>query len=52
MDVGAAARCRVTADVEGDPTGFYRIAAPLMEVLVRRSVHRDCERLKDILEAS
>lgn len=42
--------CRVTAIVEGDASGFFRIAAPLMRWMVGRSVGADYERLRDILE--
>jgi hypothetical protein len=52
MDVGAAARCRVTAEGEGDPDWFLSNRGTADAGFVRRSVHRDYERLKGILEAS
>ena len=44
------ARSRVTAHVAGDPSGFYRVAAPLLGWMVRRSVRRDYRRLRELLE--
>jgi len=41
---------RVTADVSGDPTGFFRLAKPLMQAMVRRSVVKDYEQLRALLE--
>ena len=40
----------VSAIVRGDPTGVFRLAAPLMTLMVRRSVTRDYRRLKEMLE--
>lgn len=45
-----AGRCRVEADVRGDPSGFFRLAGPVLGWLVRRSVRSDYRRLKRILE--
>jgi hypothetical protein len=45
-----AARCRVTEAVDSDPSGFYRIAQPVLRLLVRRSIQRDYQRLKALLE--
>jgi uncharacterized membrane protein len=42
---------RVAATVRGDPSGLYRVAAPLMRVLVRSSVSRDYRRLKALIES-
>ena len=44
-------RSTVRATVTGDPTGVFRLAAPLMRWVVRRSVTRDYRRLKEILES-
>ena len=44
---GCVARVRV----EGDASGMYRIAAPLIGAQVRRSIAADVERLKHIVEA-
>ena len=40
----------VTAVVEGDASGFFRLAAPVLRLLVERSVRGDYGRLKDLLE--
>ena len=42
---------RVTAVIEGDATGFFRIATPLMRWMVNRSVNKDYAKLKQLLEA-
>jgi uncharacterized membrane protein len=44
---GATARVRVG----GDATGFYRLAGPLLNRQAARSIARDLERLKSLLEA-
>lgn len=41
---------RVTAIVEGDASGVYKLAEPLMTKKVRASVTKDYQRLKKILE--
>ena len=41
----------VTAVIEGDASGFFRLAEPLLEAFVRRSVEGDYRRLKTLLEA-
>lgn len=41
---------RVSAVVRGDPTGVFRLAGPLMRLLVGASVRRDYRRLKAQLE--
>ncbi len=43
---------KVSAIIEGDSTGFYKLAEPLMKRLVQRSVDRDYARLKTVLESS
>ena len=35
----------------GDAGGFYRLAAPLLNRMVRRNIARDLERLKQLLES-
>ena len=40
-----------TEEVEGDPTGFYSLAQPLLRQMVRRTIRRDFPVLKRILEA-
>ena len=42
---------RFTEAVEGDARGFYRIASPVLQVLVRSSVKRDFPVLKRLLES-
>lgn len=44
---GTLARIRV----QGDATGFFRLAAPLLAAQVRRSIRRDVNNLKRVLEA-
>ncbi len=46
-DAGTLARI----PVEGDATGFFRLAAPLLAGQVRRSITRDVNNLKRVLEA-
>ena len=43
-------RSRFTEVVEGDARGFYRVAEPLLGLLVRGSIKRDLPRLKRLLE--
>ena len=43
---------RVTAVVEGDSSGFFKLAQPLMIWFVQRSVDNDYANLKKILEAT
>jgi uncharacterized membrane protein len=47
-----ANRCAVVETVEGDPSGFYRVAQPLLRVMVARNIKRDYRRLKTRLEAA
>jgi uncharacterized membrane protein len=42
----------VTAMVRGDPKGVFRLASPVMRLMVSRSGNRDYSRLKEILEAA
>ncbi len=44
-------RAHVSAIVEGDAGGFFRIAGPVLRALVARSVRGDYVRLKRLLEA-
>lgn len=44
-------RCRVTADISGEPGGFFRVAGPLLQRLAQRSVDADYDRLKSLLES-
>ena len=37
--------------IQGDATGFFRLAAPLLAAQVRRSITRDVNNLKRVLEA-
>lgn len=46
----ASGRTYVHETVEGDPQGFYRLAKPLLRLLVQRTVRRDYGRLKRLLE--
>ena len=43
---------RMTLRNRGDPSGFSRVAAPIMERMMRRATTKDLARLKDLLEAS
>jgi uncharacterized membrane protein len=45
------ARSRFTEEVEGDAKGFYRVAEPLLGLLVKGSIKRDFPRLKALLES-
>ena len=42
---------RVTAVIEGDASGFFKLAEPLLTRFVQRSVDNDYANLKKILEA-
>ena len=46
------ARTRMTLRNRGEPAGFSRLAAPMMERAMRRATTKDLQRLKDILENS
>lgn len=41
----------VTEEVEGDPSGFYAIATPLLRAMVVRNIRRDYRNLKRVLES-
>jgi hypothetical protein len=45
-----ATTTEVSVRVEGDASRLYRLADPLLAVLVRRSVQRDLRTLKRLLE--
>ncbi len=45
------AGCRMTLRNRGRPTGFARVAAPVMAAAMRRATTKDLARLKAILEA-
>ena len=47
---GAAAGTIVRNRVRGDPGGFFALFGPLLAPLVKRSVQRDLERLREVLE--
>ena len=47
-DAGAGTLMRIRAD--GDASGFYRFATPLLSRAVRRSIAGDLERLRETLE--
>jgi uncharacterized membrane protein len=46
------ARTRMTLRNRGEPAGFSRLAAPVMERAMRRATTKDLQRLKSILENS
>ncbi len=46
---GASTLARIR--IQGDATGFFRLAAPLLAGQVRRSITRDVNNLKRVLEA-
>ena len=48
----ADAGTRVRIRTEGDASGFYRVAGPLLAAAVRRSIGADLARLRRILEAT
>ena len=50
VDALAPGRSRFTEDVEGEPEGVYRIAEPVLRMLVKGSIARDFPRLKRLLE--
>ena len=45
---GTVARIRI----QGEATGFYRLAGPLLARAVKRSITKDLETLKDLLESA
>jgi len=50
VDPLGESRCRVVETVESDPSGFYRVAQPLLRAMVARNIRRDYRRLKALLE--
>ncbi len=46
---GGATRASIRA--QGDATGFFKMAAPLMAIMVKRNITNDLETLKAYLEA-
>ena len=48
-EAGDRTRARIRA--AGEPGGFFRLAGPLLEPMVRRSIGRDLEQLRDRMEA-
>jgi uncharacterized membrane protein len=42
---------RMTLRNRGEPTGFTKIAAPIMATAMRRANHKDLQRIKKILES-
>jgi uncharacterized protein YndB with AHSA1/START domain len=49
-DAGAGVT-RVTLRNRGEPAGFAKVAAPMMEAAMRRANRNDLKRLKEILES-
>ena len=47
----AGSGTEVKAIVEGDATGFFKLAEPIMGRMVQRSVDGDYARLKEVLES-
>lgn len=43
-------RSRVTAEIEGEPGGFFRLVGPALRRLAQRSVDADYDRLQQLLE--
>ncbi len=51
-DAGSNGVTRMTIRVQGEGSGFYQVAAPLLGVMVKRNVSNDLKRLKVLLESS
>ena len=51
-DVVGAGRTRMTLRNRGNPAGFSRLAAPVMERAMRKATTKDLARLKTLLESS
>ena len=45
-----AGKARVQALIEGDASGFFKLASPLMRWMVNRSIQKDYKKLKALLE--
>jgi uncharacterized protein YndB with AHSA1/START domain len=43
---------RMTLRNQGNPSGFYRLTAPVLELAMRRATTKDLARLKAIIESS
>jgi len=52
VDARADGGSHVTEEVEGDPSGFYAIATPLLRAMVVRNIRRDYKNLKRVLESA
>jgi uncharacterized membrane protein len=52
FDDAGDATTEVSVRVEGDASHLYRLADPIMSILVRRSVQRDLRTLKHLLEGT
>jgi len=48
----ASGRTRMTLRNRGEPSGFSKVAAPVLAGAMRRANRKDLERLKEILEAA
>lgn len=46
-----AGACTASAHVQGDPSGFFALATPVLRRMVDRSVRGDYRRLKQVLES-
>jgi hypothetical protein len=51
-EVAGESRTRMTLRNRGNPAGFSRIAAPVMELAMHRATTKDLARLKTLLESS
>jgi uncharacterized protein YndB with AHSA1/START domain len=49
--VADAGTTRMTLRNRGEPAGFAKVAAPMMEAAMRRANRKDLQRLKEILES-
>lgn len=52
LEVESGSETHVTIHARGDAGGFYRLAAPLLERMVRRNIENDLAALEAHLEAS
>lgn len=43
-------RCRVDAEVSGEPSGFFRVFGPVLRWMAQASVRGDYRRLRSLLE--